>query len=286
MNIELTIERRMRDALSDLTRAERQLATHILGHYPVSALGSISALAKSAEVSTPTVVRLVQKLGFRGYPDYKKSLRAELETMLVTPLARAEKGEEGEHILDRFVDRVVTNLQATLALIDRDEFDAAARLLADGKRRVFAMGGRVTHAMADYFVTLLTVARPDVTLIAGSSNAWPPALMDMKKGDLLVVFDIRRYENAVLQFAELACEQGAEVILITDRWVSPAAAHARYTLACQIEAPTPWDSTVPILAVVETLLAAVQSLTWEVTEERLKQVEDLHARTRLFRAKT
>lgn len=275
----------MREALADLTRAERQLATHILGHYPVSALGSISALAKAAEVSTPTVVRLVQKLGFRGYPDYKKSLRAEVEKMLVTPLARAEKGEGGDHILDRFADRVVTNLQATLSLIDRADFDGAARLLADHKRTVFALGGRVTHAMADYFVTLMTVARPDVTLIHGLSSAWPPALIDMRRGDILVVFDIRRYENIVLQITEMAKDQGAEIILVTDRWVSPAAAHARFTLACQIEAPTPWDSTVPILAVVETLLAAVQSLTWEVTEARLKQVEDLHARSRLFRAK-
>ncbi len=285
MDIELTIERRMRDALSDLTRTERQLAMHILGHYPMSALGSISALAKAAEVSTPTVVRLVRKLGFRGYPDYRKSLRAEVETMLVTPLAR-DKGGTGGHILDQFADRVVTNLQATLALIDRAEFDAAAALLADPKRRVYALGGRVTHALADYFVTLMTVARPDVTLIPGLSSAWPPALLDMKKGDILVVFDIRRYENTVLQITELAREQGAEVILITDRWVSPAHAHARCTLACQIEAPSPWDSTVPILAVVETLLAAVQGLTWEVTEARLKQVEALHARSRLFRTKT
>ena len=287
MNVELSIERRMRDALGDLTRAERQLAMHILGHYPMSALGSISALAKAAEVSTPTVVRLVQKLGFRGYPDYRKSLRAEVETMLVTPLTRnrGDAGEAGDHILDRFADRVVVNLQATLALINRAEFDGAALLMADPRRRVFALGGRVTHALADYFVTLMTVARPDVSLIPGLSSAWPPALLDMKKGDVLVVFDIRRYENTVLQITELAREHGAEVVLITDRWVSPAATFARYTLACQIEAPSPWDSTVPILAVVETLLAAVQGLTWEVTEARLKQVEALHARSRLFRTK-
>ena len=57
-------------ALPDLTRAERQLATHILGHYPVSALGSITALAKAAEVSTPTGVRLVQNLGYTGPVSY------------------------------------------------------------------------------------------------------------------------------------------------------------------------------------------------------------------------
>ena len=66
-----SIEDHMRAALPDLTRAERQLATHILRHYPVAALGSITALAKAADVSTPTVVRLVQKLGFKGYPDWK-----------------------------------------------------------------------------------------------------------------------------------------------------------------------------------------------------------------------
>ena len=40
-----TIEGRLRTALPDLTRAERQLVTHILRNYPVSALGSITTLA-------------------------------------------------------------------------------------------------------------------------------------------------------------------------------------------------------------------------------------------------
>ncbi|HEX9858478.1 MAG TPA: MurR/RpiR family transcriptional regulator [Paracoccaceae bacterium] len=286
MAANLTLEDLMRTALPDLTRAERQLATHILGHYPVAALGSITALAKAAEVSTPTVVRLVQKLGFKGYPDYQSALRGEVEAMLVSPLAKHARwtgGVPDTHILNRFADAVVANLQATLGQIDHAEFDATAALLADGERRIFAMGGRITHAMADYFVTLMKVVRPDVTLLSDMSNTWPPALLDMKRGDILLVFDMRRYENSVLQLVELAVEQGAEVILITDRWVSPAAAHARHTLACHIEAPSAWDSTVSILVLVETLLAAVQSLTWAQTEGRLKRLEDLYTRSRFFR---
>ena len=83
--------------------------------------------------------------------------------------------------------------------------------------------------------------------------------------------------------AEMAKEQGAEIVLITDRWVSPAAAHARHTLACHVEAPSAWDSNVALMVLVETLLSAVQSLTWETTEGRLKRLEDLYARTRFFR---
>ncbi|WP_168733077.1 MurR/RpiR family transcriptional regulator [Aliigemmobacter aestuarii] len=280
------MEERLRAALPDLTRAERQLATHVLQHFPVAALGSITALARAAEVSTPTVVRLVQKLGYKGYPDYQNALRGEVEAMLVSPIAKHDRwagGVPDTHILNRFADAVLANLQSTLGQIDHAEFDAAAALLADRNRRVFAIGGRITHAMADYFVSLMKIVRPDVTLLSDMSNTWPPALLEMQKGDVLLVFDIRRYENSVLQLVELAVEQGAEVVLITDRWVSPAASHARHTFCCYIEVPSAWDSTVSILVLVETLLAAVQSLTWGETEGRMKRLEDLYARSRFFR---
>lgn len=281
-----TLDDQLRTALPDLTRAERQLATHILSHYPVAALGSITTLAQAAQVSTPTVVRLVQKLGYKGYPHYQRTLRAEVEAMLVSPLAKHDRWRGGvpdTHILNRFADAVISNLQQTLGQIDPAEFDAAAALLADPNRRIFAIGGRITHAIADYFVTLMKVIRPEVTLMSDMSNTWPPAMLDMKAGDVMLVFDIRRYENAVLQMAEMAKEQGAEIVLITDRWVSPAAVHARHTLACHVEAPSAWDSNVALMVLAETLLSAVQSLTWETTEGRLKRLEDLYARTRFFR---
>ena len=286
MDKSMSMDDQLRTALSDLTRAERQVATHILSHYPVAALGSITQLAKAAQVSTPTVVRLAQKLGYRGYPDFQGNLRGEVEAMLVTPLTkhdqRAGRVPDG-HLLNRFAEAMVANLQATLNQIDHAAFDAAAALLADPKRRVFAVGGRITHAVADYFASLMAVVRPGVTLLSDNSATWPPALLDLAAGDVLLVFDIRRYENVVLQLAEMARGQGAEIVLITDRWISPAAAHATHTFAAHIEAPSAWDSNVTLMVLVETLLAAVQDLTWGITEGRMQRLEDLYARTGFFR---
>ncbi len=288
MNAAGSIEAQMRAALPGMTRAERQLAQHILSHYPVSALGSITALARAAEVSSPTVVRLVQKLGFRGYPDYQASLRDEVEAMLVQPLARADRktaGAQRDHLLNRFAETAISNLEATFAGIDPAAFDAVTVLLADRARRVFVMGGRISHAHADYFASLLRVVRPDVTYLSDLSNAWQPALLDMAEGDLVVLFDIRRYESTIVLFAELAAQQGATVVLVTDPGLSPATAHARHTLACDIAVPSAWDSTVAILALVEALVAGVQSLCWGETEARLKRLEDYFARTRFFRSR-
>lgn len=283
-----TIEARMRGALADLTRAERQAATHILSHYPVSALGSITALARAAEVSTPTVVRLVQKLGYRGYTEYQAALRGEVEKMLVAPLAKPAArgaGEPDDHLLGRFARAAIANLETTLAQADPATFDEAAAILADPARRVLALGGRLTHAHADYFATLLKVARPGVTLLSGASETWPATMLDLKAGDAVVLFDIRRYEASVVQVAEQAAELGAKVILVTDRWRSPAARWADHVLACHIEVPAAWDSTVSLIFLIEALAASVQGRNWGETESRLKRLEDVYSRMRFFRSR-
>ncbi len=281
-----TVEARLRRAFEALTPSERRLAAHLMQTYPVAALGSITALARGAGVSSPTVLRLAHKLGFRGYPDLQAQVHAEVEARLASPIAKHARwagGVPDTHILNRFADAVLQNLTATLSRIDHADFDACADLLADPGRQVFVTGGRITHAIADYLVTQLRVMRPGVTLVPGLSNGWPPTLLDMRPGDLLLAFDIRRYEANVVQLAEVAAERGARVILFTDSWMSPVAALATYRFAAAIEVPSAWDSTVAIQVLVESLLAAVQARNWPETEQRLTELEAIYARTRLFR---
>ncbi|MFM7443745.1 MAG: MurR/RpiR family transcriptional regulator, partial [Tabrizicola sp.] len=191
--------------MPDLTRAERQAASHILSHFPMSALGSITALARAADVSSPTIVRLVQKLGFRGYTDYQATLKGEVERLLTAPLTLPEGARVGgEHPLQGYATQVVANIDATLQQIPAGEFLAVSALLADGNRRVAVMGGRLTHALGDYFATLLRVMRPEVLFIADLLTDWQQALLDLSPGDVVVIFDIRRYEGNAVQFAELA----------------------------------------------------------------------------------
>lgn len=284
----ITHKERIQAAFDNLTPAERQLASHILKHYPVAALGSITKLADAAGVSTPTVVRLVQKIGFKGYPDFQIGLREEVEERLVSPLTKHDRWASDvprAHILNAFADSVVDNLHATLAQVDPAEFDAVCGLLADPERKIYAIGGRITHAIADYFVTHMQVIRQNVSLIADTSNNWPPALLDISKGDILLVFDIRRYQNNLHEVVEAANEKGAEVVLITDPWVSPVSTLAQHRFSAHIEVPSGWDSSISIMVLIETMLAGVQRLTWDETQARLKWLEDLYDRTRFFRRK-
>lgn len=269
-----------------LTRAEKQLAKSLLDNYPVSGLGSITTVAENAAVSTPTVARMVQKLGYKGYPDFQAHLHQEVEATISNPLTKHDRwasNAPGTHILNRFADAIMGNLRQTLSDIDVATFDGVAALLSERKRGLYFVGGRITGALAEYFFTHMQVIRPNTTLLSSNSSAWPQYVLNMNPGDLLVIFDIRRYEQEMVNLAAAARRRGAEIIVFTDQWATPAAKHAKYTFRVQIEAPSAWDSSVVTLFIVEALIEAVQSSTWDETSERMKTLEGLFEQTKLFR---
>lgn len=269
-----------------LTRAERQLAETLLDNYPVSGLGSITTVAENAGVSTPTVARMVQKLGFKGFPDFQSRLHQELEATISNPITKHDRwaaSAPGTHTLNRFADAAMNNMRETLSQIEPQEFDEAVALVADRKRSVYLLGGRITRAVADYLFTHLQVIRPGVTEIASNASAWPHYVLDMRHGDVLILFDIRRYEQEMETLAKSARDRGVEIVLFTDRWSSPVAKSASKVFRSQIEVPSAWDSSVVILFLVEALIEAVQSSNWDATRDRMKTLEGLFDSTRIFR---
>jgi DNA-binding MurR/RpiR family transcriptional regulator len=283
---DFTVAERIRARFETLTRAERQLANAVLGQYPVLGLGSITAVAEASGVSTPTVVRMARKLGFDGFPQLQAALRAELEATLSNPIAKHDRwaaNAPDTHILNRFADAVTDNMRQTLAQISSETFNTVAGLLADRRRAIYIVGGRITRSLADYLFTHMQVIRAGVSLMAANANVWPHYVLDMQPGDVLVAFDVRRYETDVLRLAEMATARGVALVLFTDQWGSPAAKFAEHSFHARIEAPSAWDSSAVTLFIVESLIAAVQTENWDETRERMRTLESLFDQARMFR---
>ncbi len=89
------------------------------------------------------------------------------------------------------------------------------------------------------------------------------------------MFDIRRYDARMLEFAASAEVRGARIVLITDQWISPIARLAVHTLPLRIEAPSSWDSNIVPLFVAEALVAATVNANWRETQARINELESL-----------
>ena len=86
-----TVREAIRTHYAALTQSERKFAQALLDNYPAAGLASITIAAANAQVSTPTLARLVQKLGFKGYPQFQQALLAELEAKASGPTQRRDQ---------------------------------------------------------------------------------------------------------------------------------------------------------------------------------------------------
>ena len=277
----------LKEKQSDLTAAERKLASVLLDDSLLTGLQSITRLADCAEVSTPTIIRLARKLGFDGFSDMQDAIRDEIGARIKQPLAKLEAqspAESRDHIVSRFVEAVSGNINRTLERLDLAEFDEAAKLLSDPSHRLYLLGGRITRSNAHYFFNHLQIIRPRVTLLDSSPSVWPQSLLDMDDRAVLVVFDIRRYEKELEKLANLAVKQGASIVLFTDAWGSPIEKHARFCFRAMIEVPSSWDSTLAINFLIEALVAEVQSRSSSQSAERIAALEQMIGESRIFRS--
>jgi DNA-binding MurR/RpiR family transcriptional regulator len=268
----------VRQRQGSLSPAERKLARVLLASYPIAGLESVARFAERAGVSPPTVTRFITKLGFRGYPEFQEVLREEVQARLSSPLARYH-GADGERRTDSLVSDALEisrhNLQATLELLSHRDVEELVELLADVRRRVLVLGGRLSGPLARYLVGQLHLLRPGVGLVDSERTAAAQQLIDLRKGDVLVVFDYRRYQADTIDSARLVASQGGNVVLFTDPWLSPASGFARQVVVTSVETVGPFDSLVGATAVLEAVIAAVLVRLGSRAQSRMQSLERL-----------
>jgi DNA-binding MurR/RpiR family transcriptional regulator len=266
--------------LGSLSPAERKLARVLLASYPIAGLESVVRFAERAGVSPPTVTRFISKLGFRGYPEFQEILRHEVQARLSSPLARYrdEQPPRGaDSVLSDALEVSRHTLRASLELLSHRDLEETVELLADVRRRVMVLGGRVSGQLARYLAGQLHLLRPGISIVDSERGGPAQQLIDLRKGDLLIVFDYRRYQADTIESARVASAQGCNVILFTDPWLSPASGFARQVLVTSVDNVGPFDSLVGATAVVEAVVTAVLNRLGPKAQARMQSLDRLRA---------
>lgn len=275
---EMTIGEVVRESADRFTPSERRVARVLLAAYPIAGLESITQLAERAGVSGPTVMRFVNRLGFGGYPHFQRALREEIQARISSPLSlyqrRTQPAERGG-VLASSLETFVRSLEATFGAIPSADFEAALDLFADRRRKVLSTGGRFSQVAAYYLEAHLHMLRSNTRFIPVGPTPRIDELIDVDRRDVLAVFDYRRYQKDTVEFARRAADRGATVVLFTDPWLSPIAGVAECVLPADIEAPSPFDSLVSAMAIVETVIAGLVLRLGETPKERLQELESL-----------
>lgn len=262
------------DRIGTMPAGERRAAQTLIANYPLIGLKTVAEFSTAAGVSSPTILRFVSRLGFQNYPEFQSALQDELAAQLQSPASRTLNPASPSGAVSPMLEATLDNMRETFRhLSDRQLADIAARL-ADRRGKTFLIGGRFTDPLARYMAAHLAIIQPDVYHLAGQESIWRDRLIDMGKRDVLVIFDIRRYQDSLVRFAQTAHQRGVQIVLFTDQWLSPIARFARHVIAGRTAVPSAWDSSAALFVVAETLIGAV---TRQLEADSAKRIRDLES---------
>ena len=267
----MDVAERIRERGADLTAAERRIAEVVLERPQSIGFGTVAELARAAQVGAASVVRLASKLGFDGYSELQHAVQAELMQQLrpaVERIGSADLGSRSGHIAAE-----LANVETTLTGVDDASLAVLVERLADLERPVFVLSGTASAGVAQQFVTQLHQLRPDVVVVGGSDVEVRRELAVIGEGATLVVIDLRRYEQWVLDAHRLAVERGIWSAGITDSMLSPIASGADVTFVVGAASTGPFDSYVGVLALLNLVVIDVAAPLKDSATERLAAIE-------------
>jgi DNA-binding MurR/RpiR family transcriptional regulator len=245
--------------MGELSPAEKKVARALLSSYPSAGLESAATLAKSAGTSTPTVLRLISRLGIGSYPDFQRKLRDEITNHMKSPVSRTEHGKlhsDEDGLLQAAVADKVAMIESMALSVPPSEFDRAVHALASRPRHIAISGGYFTRYLAMLLATQLDQAIENVDFVGEPLGRDIGKYLRLGPGSVAIILDFRRYELLSSRTAELAKSRGATVIVITDQELSPAVDSADIVLPVTVDG-IPFDSVVGVVALIETLVEAV-----------------------------
>jgi len=256
---------------------ERRAAQALIANYPLIGLKTVAEFSQAAGVSSPTILRFVARLGFQNYPEFQSALQDELAAQLQSPASRTHGPTTSslEGTLPPLLEATLENIRVTFRHVSERQFAEIVGKLADRRGHMFLLGGRFTDPLARYMAAHLTIVRPRVFHLAGQESMWRDRLIDMGKRDVLLIFDIRRYQENLLRFAETAHRRGVQIILFTDQWLSPIARFARHVIAGRTAVPSPWDSSAALFVMAEALISALTLRLENESAARIQEMENL-----------
>ncbi len=272
-----SVTARIRALQESLTPSEMAVAQVILaGSQEVLNL-SVEALAGQAGVSTATVMRLTQALGFSGFREFKIALA--VESGGAKPAALDEeisRTDSALQVVRKVVQTEVLALQETVELLDEEELEAALDVLHQARRiELYGMGSSAP-VVIDAFYRFLRIGLnvstpPDSHMQAVTSSLLRP-------GDVAFVISHTGKTKAVINAARRAREAGATVVALTSFFRSPLLKEAHIHLVAatsetssRVEAMA---SRTAHLAVIDALYVALALRDSDSTGDALSRTQD------------
>jgi DNA-binding MurR/RpiR family transcriptional regulator len=246
-------------AFARLSPKQQRVARFLAANEVVAAFTPATELAQRLRVDPATVVRLARSLGFQGYPDLQRHLRARFPHHYPALAAAAPNGSASDPspagLLQKAFAQDEANLRLGLDMIDAHAFDAAVEAIGRA-RRIMLFGGGVAMGVVSFLGSSLRTMGFAVDYAAADGLPLVQELVSLTRDDLALGVGFYRYVGQTVKILERARELGVPRVVLTDSPLSPLVGLADHALCAPVESISHRVSLAAPMTVANALVAA------------------------------
>lgn len=202
----------IRSQLDSLSKSEKKVALTVLQNPELAIAENITALAKNAQVSEPTVVRFCRAIGYDGWHEFKLKLAQSLA--LALPGANETLGPDdlAVDLVNKICSRSINTLLDLRNNLNAEAIQRALDILARANKIEFYGQGTSGIIAADAQHKFFRSGIPTVAYSDPHIHSIAATLLN--KGDAVIAISQRGSSEALLGSVQLARKSGADVIAL------------------------------------------------------------------------
>ena len=268
----------IRACLDQLTETDRRLASYLLDHSREAIHMSAKELSAQCDTSPAAVVRLSQKLCFKGFPALKLELAKESGQEEPDVFRSAIRDNDDMETIVRKAEQIhLRNTSLTYQMVNVSVLSQAVEEICAGRRiHLFGVGASGLLAM-DFLYKSSRIGIPAFYHADVHTNLATAALLGPE--DIVIAISYSGETLDTVLAAEAARERGSKVIAITQANRNTLSRLADYPLYIPGEEPElrvgAMTSRTSGLLILDLLFLGIAKHNPEQTQESLRQTREL-----------
>ena len=268
----------IRACLDQLTETDRRLASYLLDHSREAIHMSAKELSAQCDTSPAAVVRLSQKLGFKGFTALKLELAKESGQEEPDVFRSAIRDNDDMETIVRKAEQIhLRNTSLTYQMVNVSVLSQAVEEICAGRRiHLFGVGASGLLAM-DFLYKSSRIGIPAFYHADVHTNLATAALLGPE--DIVIAISYSGDTLDTVLAAEAARERGSKIIAITQANRNTLSRLADYPLYIPGEEPElrvgAMTSRTSGLLILDLLFLGIAKHNPEQTQESLRQTREL-----------
>ena len=248
----LQILRQSYDGLSD---TYKKIAEFIINNMETATFVSLDELSKRVGVSDATLIRFARELGFEGYQSLREAMVDFIRGIIYPSRKFSDIVKSNDmQTLEVIRQMDIGFINRTFDSIDPDGFRQLVQLIISS-RRIFTMGWGLSSFLAEYLTFQLQRLTYEAYAVTRERRPLIERMLNLRKGDLLIVFDILLYSAEVLEAVEYLHGDDIDVKLVTV--TNDSTAHIVQYADCSFFIDTYGQGTMPSLTAPMCFINAI-----------------------------